>query len=165
MLTAIVSFCMNFAYMGVILASAELVTITGSLTNETCATDYLFCVENCQLSRSDYVALIVASCGDVLGTRTLHFTTRRQARSVRSCTAHCSNTAALPLVLLLCELFGRRFAMASTLVLFAVIAGFLAFLQPVESMCAASSRLSSPTRSRTFAVAITAPLHLIFQSH
>lgn len=157
---------MNFAYMGLILASAELVTITGSLTNETCATDYLFCVENCQLSRSDYVALIVASCGDVLGTRTrtLHFTARRQVRSVRSCTAHCSTTAALPLVLLLCELFGRRFAMASTLVLFAVIAGFLAFLQPVESMCAASSRLSSPTGSRTLAVAITAPPHLIYLS-
>lgn len=67
----VLSFCLNFSYLGVILLSTSLLGQTYSVDNSTCVENYAFCVAYCSLSLSDYIALIVASCGDLFGVHCL----------------------------------------------------------------------------------------------
>ena len=85
LLTALVSFCMNFAYLCIVLGSTGLVSISGTVSNATCGVNYVFCTQYCQLSRADYLALIAASCGDLLGT----------ASASASLSLHCLCTRSL----------------------------------------------------------------------
>ena len=61
------SFSLNFSYFGIILMTTSLLGQSSSVNNATCLDDYAFCVRYCSLSLADYVALIAASCGDLLG--------------------------------------------------------------------------------------------------
>jgi MFS family permease len=65
-LLLLLGFCLNFSYFGIILMTTSLIGQSSSVDNSTCLDDYAFCVSYCSLSFADYVALIVASCGDLL---------------------------------------------------------------------------------------------------